>query len=89
MTPWTAAYQASLSMGFSRQEYWSGLPLPSTTMCKIGSLWEISAWCFVMTGVRVGGGYGGGGGREAQEGGDVCILTADSCCYTAETNITL
>ena len=29
VTPWTAAYQASLSMGFSRQEYWSGLPLPS------------------------------------------------------------
>ena len=28
-TPWTAAYQAPLSMGFSRQEYWSGLPLPS------------------------------------------------------------
>ena len=29
MTPWTVAYQASLSMGFSRQEYWSGLPFPS------------------------------------------------------------
>ena len=29
VTPWTAAYQASASMGFSRQEYWSGLPLPS------------------------------------------------------------
>ena len=28
-TPWTAAYQAPLSMGFSRQEYWSGMPLPS------------------------------------------------------------
>ena len=28
-TTWTAAYQAPLSMGFSRQEYWSGLPLPS------------------------------------------------------------
>ena len=28
-TPWTAAYQAPLSMGFSRQEYWSRLPLPS------------------------------------------------------------
>ena len=27
-TPWTAAYQAPLFMGFSRQEYWSGLPLP-------------------------------------------------------------
>ena len=28
-TPWTAAYQAPTSMGFSRQEYWSGVPLPS------------------------------------------------------------
>ena len=27
--PWTAAYQAPPSMGFSRQEYWSGVPLPS------------------------------------------------------------
>ena len=27
-TPWTAAYQAPLSMGFSRQVYWSGLPYP-------------------------------------------------------------
>ena len=29
VTPWTAAYQAPPSMGFSRQEYWSGVPLPS------------------------------------------------------------
>ena len=29
VTPWTAAYQAPLSMGFSRQEFWSGVPLPS------------------------------------------------------------
>ena len=28
-TPWTVAYLAPPSMGFSRQEYWSGLPLPS------------------------------------------------------------
>ena len=28
-TPWTAAYQAPPSMGFSRQEYWSGMPFPS------------------------------------------------------------
>ena len=28
-TPWTIAYQAPLSMGFSRQEYWSGVPLSS------------------------------------------------------------
>ena len=29
VTPWTAAHQAPLSMGFSRQEYWSGLPFPT------------------------------------------------------------
>ena len=40
-TPWTAAYQAPPSMGFSRQEYWSGVPLPSPfsilglTICSI------------------------------------------------------
>ena len=31
VTPWTAAYQAPLSMGFSKQEYWSGLPLSYIT----------------------------------------------------------
>ena len=31
-TPWTAAHQAPPSMGFSRQEYWSGLPLPSPSV---------------------------------------------------------
>ena len=35
-TPWTAAFHAPLSMGFSRQEYWSGVPLPSLT--GVGSL---------------------------------------------------
>ena len=34
-TPWTAAYQAPLSMGFSRQEYWSGLPCPSPNVMYI------------------------------------------------------
>ena len=39
-TPWTAAHQAPLSMGFSRQECWSGLPLPSP-MVLLGPLkWE-------------------------------------------------
>ena len=40
-TPWTVAYQAPSSMGFSRQEYWSGLPLPSP---KEG--WALKNWCF-------------------------------------------
>ena len=29
VSPWTVAHQAPLSIGFSRQEYWSGLPFPS------------------------------------------------------------
>ena len=33
-TPWTAAHQAPPSMGFSRQEYWSGVPLPSLQCLK-------------------------------------------------------
>ena len=46
-TPWTAAYQAPLSMGFSRQEYWSGVPLPSPKlklfmMKLLGLCWWLS-----------------------------------------------
>ena len=36
VTPWTAAHQASPSMGFSRQEYWSGVPLPSPHRSLVG-----------------------------------------------------
>ena len=45
VTPWTAAYQAPPSMGFSRQEYWSGVPLPSLGRPLKGSEkeWKISA----------------------------------------------
>ena len=47
-TPWTAAYQAPPFMGFSRQEYWSGVPLPSPdtilgkwlNLSKVGTLCE-------------------------------------------------
>ena len=35
VTPWTAAHQAPPSMGFSRQEYWSGRPLPSLQMVLV------------------------------------------------------
>ena len=37
-TPWTVAYQAPPTMGFSRQEYWSGLPFPSPTYISIITL---------------------------------------------------
>ena len=39
-TPWTVAHQDSLSMGFSRHEYWSGLPCPS-----LGDLPNPRDWC--------------------------------------------
>ena len=35
VTPWTAAYQAPPPMGFSRQEYWSGVPSPSPVLCSL------------------------------------------------------
>ena len=42
-TPWTAAHQAPPSMGFSRQEYWSGVPLPSPILM---SSHKIVRWPF-------------------------------------------
>ena len=38
-TPWTADYQAPLSMGFSRQEYWSGVPLSSPWCSLVIAFW--------------------------------------------------
>ena len=40
-TPWTAAYPAPLSMGFSRQEYWSGVPLPSLSLSLLPVVFSI------------------------------------------------
>ena len=39
-TPWTTAYQAPPSMGFSRWEYWSGVPLPSPSTRRLGLKWR-------------------------------------------------
>jgi len=39
VTPWTVACQVSLSMGFSRQEYWNGLPFPSPADFSQASDW--------------------------------------------------
>ena len=43
-TPWTAAHQAPPSMAFSRQEYWSGLPLPSLNISTKGLQIDGSEW---------------------------------------------
>ena len=42
-TPWTVTHQAPLSMGFPRQEYWSGLPFPSPGIFQPGIEPESSA----------------------------------------------
>ena len=44
-TPWTAAHQAPLPMGFSRQEYWSGVPLPY--MCSFLLFLDHSPFLFM------------------------------------------
>ena len=51
VTPWTVARQASVSMEFSRQEYWSGLPLPTPVdlsnpgiePVSLGSQWQVDS----------------------------------------------
>ena len=40
-TPWTEAYQAPPSMGFSRQEYWSGVPSPNRELASVYFLPEV------------------------------------------------
>ena len=79
-TPWTAAYQAPLSMGFSRQEYWSGVPLP--TIYKIDNQQELAVWLRKLKQglcINLEGWDGEGDRREGQKGGDICIPMADSC----------
>ena len=45
-TPWTAAHQAPPSMGFSRQKYWCGVPLPSPKLRRISS--DIVLYSYVL-----------------------------------------
>ena len=46
-TPWTAAYQAPPSMEFSRQEYWSGVPLPSPKAYLSTGIWSSQESCAI------------------------------------------
>ena len=46
VTPWTAAHQAPPSMGFSRQEYWSAVPLPSPS--SLAELSQITNYCLLI-----------------------------------------
>ena len=56
-TPWTAAHQAPPPMGFSRQEYWSGLPLPSPVIMLgklITTAMFLKAWPKVLSNCSAG-----------------------------------
>ena len=53
-TPWTAAHQAPLSMGFFRQEYWSGVPYKSGLQPSLGK-WEDPGHAFSNGKKRLGG----------------------------------
>ena len=48
-TPWTAAYQATPSMGFSGQQYWSGVPLPSPNMHTVYLILQMFKNTFLVT----------------------------------------
>ena len=60
VTPWTVARQAPLSMGFSRQEYWSGLPFPSPGDLPNPGIKPLdqtrvsrmAGWCFILWATR-------------------------------------
>ena len=85
MTPWTAARQAPLSMGFSRPEHWSGSPCPSP-----GDLPDpgIEPRSLALQADSLPSEWGGSG-REVSEGRDTCIHTAGSRRCTAKTSTTL
>ena len=57
-TPWTAAYQAPPCTGFSRQEYWSGLPFPSPIM------WNVCIYICIWLKLRTHKSTGGEIGRK-------------------------
>ena len=81
-TPWTAAYQVPPSMGFSRQEYWSGLPLPSPIMVlvpvKENTKWKMQM--LFMWECRHGANIGAGRSWEAE------LLTSSPCSVSLSFN---
>ena len=52
-TPWMAAHQAPPSVGFSRQEYWSGVPLPSLMGCLYTGINGRGKWTFFTKALSV------------------------------------
>ena len=84
-TPWTVAHQAPLSMGFSRQEYWSGVPSPSLNQshAKAKSKLDLKSSLFSPSGLAAAGTtIAGNGGMDrrfpfSRLRSPVCELTSD------------
>ena len=85
-TPWTAAYQAPPSMGFSRQEYWSGEPLPSPRCKLLHMKWINNKVLLYSTENYIQYPMINHNGKEYKK--NVCVIT-ESLCSTAEINTTL
>ena len=75
-TPWTAACQAPPPMGFSKQEYWSGLPLPSPWETLLPSLKEAYGLSWMAHLWDIYDWWGGGVGNEERETLTVIVLIA-------------
>ena len=76
-TPWTVARQAPLSMGFSRQEYWSGLPFSSPGDLPNPGIEPRSPTLQADSLFSEPPGKPREGGKEIQKGGYMCIPMAD------------
>ena len=95
-TPWTAAYQAPPPMGFARQEYWSGVPLPSPIytllyikqitnkdlLQSIGNSTQYSIMTYMRKEFKKSGFY-----THTRKHTHTYIT--DSLCYITESNTTL
>ena len=73
-TPWTVAYQAPLSMGFSRQEYWSGFLLQGIFLTQ-GSNWGLLHCRQILDQLS----YQGSPTSLPEQLGSLCVLVAQSC----------
>jgi len=80
-TPWTAAYQAPPSMGFSRQEYWSGVPLPSPFQPLMPNKYKLEGWFYDRLALDI---------LTAIQGGTCVIIHTQCCTYIPymSTNVT-
>ena len=79
-TPWTAAHQAPPSMGFSRQKYWTGMPLPSPIYTLLGIKYITNKSLRIAQETLF---------NALVMKRELCTHRVDSVCCTAESNTTL